>query len=66
MRGKMADQNKKDKRQKFLREYEKLVREYGYYITACGCCSSPWAIPLEPESETVESHMEHLRTHSEA
>ena len=35
----MSDDQKK---RKFVDELTKLSNEHGFYISGCGCCSSPW------------------------
>ena len=39
----------------FLIGLEKLSRETGIEIAGCGCCGSPFLVPLKPESMSPEA-----------
>jgi len=49
------------KKLEFLEEYRKLCLKYGCYISACGCCGSPWVVESSGEDE-VDDHIKHLRS----
>jgi hypothetical protein len=40
--------------EEFLKEFEELIRKYEITIGACGCCSSPWLIPLDHVNKNKE------------
>ncbi len=44
----------------FLGEYEELVKKYGLYIGACGCCGSPWLVSMKVIEEAPEELIRHL------
>jgi len=35
----------------FLDELTKLSQKYGIYVSACGCCNSPWLLEYDPEKK---------------
>jgi len=43
----------------FLKEYEELCRKYGVYVSACGCCLSPWMVLAKSEKE-IREHIDDL------
>ncbi len=55
--------NEKEKLESFLKSYKRLVKKHNAYISACGCCNSPWIIFCEEEidKEYMESIISHLR-----
>ena len=50
--------NEKERLKKFLEEYAKICKKYGYFIDACGCCDSPYISPLEDSN--LEWEIGHL------
>lgn len=56
-----------DRRQRveaFLADYERIVRQHGLMLNACNCCDSTWVDEAEPdwdEPGRIEREMEHLR-----
>jgi len=46
--------------EEFLKEYQYLCNNYGLYIHACGCCSSPFIVEKEEKHE-IEEHINHLK-----
>ena len=44
----------------FLGEYKELVKKYGFYIGACGCCGSPWLVSVKVIEEVPEELIRHL------
>jgi len=46
--------------EEFLKEYEALCKKYGLFVSACGCCDSPWVVVADSEKE-IDEHIEHLR-----
>jgi len=57
----------KERAKRFLKEYYRLCVKYGFIISACGCCDSPWLFnAFEPELAEedeicfVQMHIEHL------
>jgi len=53
--------NEKERLKKFLEEYTKICKKYGYCINACGCCNSPWIVSfddcLTPNLEFIIGHL---------
>jgi hypothetical protein len=53
-------------KEKFLTEFEVLIRKHGLIIDGCGCCDSPWIRKLEESSwidfdNALKSYLDHLR-----
>lgn len=44
----------------FLGEYKELVKKYGLYIGACGCCGSPWLVSMKVNVKAPEEIIRHL------
>ena len=49
----------KEKLKSFFKEYQKICKKYGYFVTACGCCDSPWI--LDGDEERLQIHFCHLK-----
>ena len=49
-------------KEEFLKEYKVLCEKYEIFISACGCCSSPWIEDADTPEELKE-HIEHLSSH---
>ena len=50
--------------EKFLNEYKTLIEKHQFYIGSCGCCDSPFIMPLKVESfepEDVGMLIKHLK-----
>lgn len=43
----------------FLIEYEEICKRHKLIIDACGCCNSPWVVPLD--ENITYSHFDHLK-----
>jgi hypothetical protein len=44
----------------FLEDLEKLYRKYHIEIEACGCCNSPWLVPID--DDMIDTAIYHLET----
>lgn len=40
--------------EEFLNELTELTNKYGLYISACGCCNSPWIVDTDTDETVVE------------
>lgn len=47
----------------FLDEYKKLCEKYKIMISGCGCCNSPFCVPIEYKNidTNLDEHIEHLQ-----
>ena len=43
----------------FLKEYKALCEKYKLFISACGCCDSPWLITIGNDKD-INEEIKHL------
>ena len=45
----------------FLKDYKKLCLKHDTFVTACGCCDSPFITTIDKDIDDFYEHIEHLR-----
>jgi len=51
--------DKSERARGFIRDYKKICVKYGIYVSACGCCDSPWMNGVSKPKE-IKRHIKHL------
>jgi len=55
----------REKYDEFLVDYAKLIEKHRIFISACGCCGSPWVAEMDNDNpayaNTVEEIIDHLK-----
>lgn len=48
-------------KQRFLLEYAALCQKHGLVVSSCGCCDSPWVVPVGTGTPSYDPLLEHVK-----